>query len=131
MSIRVIHIPAAVDTSESLRVIEVPTDQVAEHLHELVKGSFQCVELNDGVFVWLNEEGKFQHMPWNRRAQILWDERYGPGTDFLVGPAVLTGGADARGDTLGLTDEQIATIERTLGSIAQVRTTGRHPHRGA
>jgi hypothetical protein len=116
MSIRVIHIP--VDPSDSLRLVEVPEDQTAEQIHQLVDGWFQCVELDDDVHIWLNEDGKLRRMPWNQRAQILWDQRYGT-TDILVGPAVLTGGADARGETLGLSDAQIASIERDLGPLPQ------------
>lgn len=122
MSIRVIHIPA--HPSLALRLVEIPDGETAERLHDLVNGWFQCLELNDGVFVWLNEEGKLRGLPWNERAQILWDDRYGPGTDVLVGSAVLTGGTDARGDTLGVSDLQIAIIERKLGSQIVVGALG-------
>ena len=116
MSIRVIHIP--IDPAARHQVVEISENETSEKIHELVDGSFQCIELNDDVFVWVNEEGKLQGLPWNQRAQVLWDERYGRGTDFLVGSAVLTGGTDARGETLGLSDHQIATVERKLRPFA-------------
>lgn len=119
MSIRVIHIPT--DVSAGIRLVEFPTGETAEQLHALVEGWYQCVGLNDEIVVWLNEEGKLNGLPWNQRAQALWDQKYGPGTDILVGPAVLTGGADAAGETLGLSDEQLASIERTLGPFSRVR----------
>lgn len=121
MSIRVIHIPA--DPSAGHQVVEISDKEPSDKIHELVDGSFQCIELNDDVFVWVNEEGKLRGLPWNQRAQILWDERYGRGTDFLVGSAVLTGGADARGETLGLSDHQIASIERKLRPFAAAPTS--------
>ncbi|MFF2053778.1 DUF3846 domain-containing protein [Leifsonia sp. NPDC058194] len=117
MSIRVIHIP--VDSSTTVRLVETTQDEIADRLHDLVEGSFECVELNDDVHVWLNEEGKLRGMPWNPRAQRLWDQRYGSFTDVLVGPAVLTGGVDRHGDTLGLSPEQIATVEREIGPLSQ------------
>lgn len=118
MNIRTIHIPT--DPIEVARLIDIPSGQVAEKLHELVSGYFQCVELNDGVHLWLNEEGKLNGMPWNPRAQMIWNLRFGIFTDHLVGPAVLTGGTDPRGVTLGLSDEQIAGVDHMLSDFSPV-----------
>lgn len=115
MSITALHVP--VDGAPRL----VKIDEVAPGpLSELVGGEFQCVPIAAGISLWLNEDGKGLGMPWNQHAQILWDYTFGAGTDYIVGPAVLTAGADDDGDTLGITDEQIAFVEQTL-SLVRVR----------
>lgn len=101
------------------QLTELPQDDIRV-LSALVGGTFQCVPIAAGISLWLNEEGKGLGLPWNQHAQILWDRTFGAGTDYIVGPAVLTSGADDEGDTLGITDEQIAFVEQTL-SLVRVR----------
>lgn len=112
MTIHALHIPD--DTEQPLRVVEIPESESLEHLQTLVEGSFQCINLQLDITCWLNEEGKITGLQYNPRAQRLYTETYGV-ADILVGPAVLTGGVDNRGSTLGLSDVQLEHIDQLLG----------------
>ena len=76
-------------------------------LQEAVGGYVQVVDLKENLSLWCNEEGKMLGLPANHFATIMWEKRFGK-TDVIVGNAVFTGGTDSEGETLGLTDEQIA-----------------------
>lgn len=117
MNVRIVHLPT--DPTADIEVLSVPSDDLADRLHTLCAGYFETVRLQGDVHVWLNEDGKGLGLPFNARAQTVWEHSYGR-TDMLVGPAVLTGGADAAGDTLGLSDEQLEQLERTL-TVVRVR----------
>lgn len=77
----------------------------AESINEIVGGWFQAVPVGQFT-LWVNEEGKLLGLPHNEMAQVLWDKNYGKGTDYIVGNALITGGVDDEGETLGLTTEQ-------------------------
>lgn len=93
-------------------------DTTLDALQGAVGGWVQAVDLTDALTLWVNEEGKMVGLPHNRYAQALWDDAYGEGTDYIVGNAVLTGGVDEHGDTLGLDDESIATVKARVGLAA-------------
>ncbi|WP_448812149.1 DUF3846 domain-containing protein [Agromyces bauzanensis] len=98
-----------------VQVIEPGADS-GDTLRKAVGGWFECVGLEAGLDMWLNEEGKLEGLPHNRRAQGLWDATFGAGTDYIVGPAVLSGGVDDEGDTLPLDAATIAGLVTLLGS---------------
>ena len=81
-----------------------------ELLQKAVGGYVQAINLDDTLTLWCNEEGKMMNLPHNEKAQILWDNVFGSGTDYIVGNIVLTGGADDEGEIIGLTDEQINNL---------------------
>ena len=81
-----------------------------ELLQKAVGGYVQAINLDDTLTLWCNEEGKMMNLPHNKKAQILWDNVFGSGTDYIVGDIVLTGGADDEGEIIGLTDEQINNL---------------------
>jgi len=78
-------------------------------LQNAVGGWVQAIDLNEKVTMWLNEEGKMIGLPLNAIATEMWTRVFGP-TDIMVGNAVITGGVDEEGETLGLTDEQVQTF---------------------
>ena len=115
MNLRIIHIPTS--ETEEVRVEYVPSERLDQRLSELCRGYFQVVPMDNDTCLWLNEEGKIHGLPWNPRTQILWDAKYGAGTDIIVGPAVLTGGIGHDGETLGLNEEQFAGCLEALGLV--------------
>ncbi|GAP61340.1 hypothetical protein AHiyo1_50330 [Arthrobacter sp. Hiyo1] len=117
MTIRALLIP--VDTEQPLRIVEIPESESLAQLQALVEGYVECIDLQHGVTSWLNEEGKLTGLQYNPRSQRLYLEAYGP-ADILVGPAVLTGGADDQGSTLGLSDAQLDHVDQLLGPFARV-----------
>ena len=100
-----------------------PGTESYDTLNKAVGGYIECVPLKvNEVSLWLHEEGKIIGLPHNPRAQLLWEHSYGP-SDVIVGPAVLTGGVDDEGETLGLTlSEMMAlagiTLQEPIGAQA-------------
>jgi hypothetical protein len=80
-------------------------------LATIIQGYFQAVPLNDETVMWLSEEGKLDGLPHNKLGQLVWNEAYGAGTDYIVGNVIITGGADGEGGTLPLLEE---TAQRIL-----------------
>lgn len=89
-----------------------------DYLQSAVKGYVQAIELRDvysGITMWINEEGKFDDsLSLNHGATFIWEQSFGAGTDFIVGNAVFTGGADDEGNTLGLSAEQQSMVLSSL-----------------
>jgi hypothetical protein len=79
-------------------------------LSEAVGGLIEAVSLPSGLTLWVNEEGKLNGLPVNKIATDLFTREFGAQYDIIVGNAILTGGADDEGETLGLTDEQIVEL---------------------
>lgn len=69
------------------------------------------------VTFWIDEEGKFKALAHNGEATALlkqWlahDGRVMREGDVLVGTVVITGGFDAEGQTVGLSEESVAEVE--------------------
>lgn len=72
-----------------------------ETFQRIVGGYVQCVPLASlGVDLWCDEEGRMKN--------ITHENRYVPDLrHFVFGTFFLTGGADAEGETLGLTEGQV------------------------
>jgi hypothetical protein len=89
-------------------------------LQTAVDGWVQAVDLANDLSMWCNEEGKIHGLAHNPFAQFMWDKAYGAHTDYIVGDIVLTGGTDDEGETLGLTDEQVAIIKKIVDKVRQL-----------
>lgn len=89
-------------------------------LQTAVNGWVQAVNLANDLSMWCNEEGKIHGLAHNPFAQFMWDKAYGAHTDYIVGDIVLTGGTDDEGETLGLTDEQVAIIKKIVDKVRQL-----------
>lgn len=99
--------------------ISFDNSNVAE-LQGLVGGYIEAVASSDKALTfWVNEEGKLKGLPLNVIATLYLESvlRGFAAHDVLVGPVVLTGGADANGDTLGLTATQQQEATKTLTAI--------------
>jgi Domain of unknown function (DUF3846) len=87
-----------------------PADSVGmDLLKQAVGGYFEPISLGDGLTLWVNEEGRLLKLPINGIASNLLTlcAAVGQATMPLGGPilrgdALLTGGEDAEGNTLGL-----------------------------
>lgn len=83
-------------------------DEQYESIRDTVGGILQCVPLGNGLFMWCHDEGKLIGLPVNGGASLLW-RYFHRATDFIAGPAVITGGAEDE-LTLGLTQDDIEYI---------------------
>ena len=108
MSARVMLIKTA---ENRCRFAEVKTDEDGaiplEELQSAVGGFIERTDVRkpgcEGLDIWLNEEGKMNHLPVNVLATWLSDLwRYG---DFVVGDVIVCA-TNGGGDSIGLTEEQ-------------------------
>lgn len=74
-----------------------------------VGGLVDVVALDNGVDVWVHDEGLLVGLEQNTLATVLCLSQHRGQT--LVGPVVLTGGVDDEGCTVGLSDEQLAWLQ--------------------
>ena len=92
--------------------VEQDTEEFVSYatLSRAVGGMIEAVTLPNGLTLWVNEEGKMDGLPVNEYATNLMTREFGATYDIIVGNAIVTGGADDEGETLGLTDEQVAEL---------------------
>lgn len=100
-------------TTGEVETVEFTESTALATLQEGVGGWVQAIDLSDTLTLWVNEEGKLANLPHNLFGQVLWNDRFGYYTDYIVGDIVLTGGTDAEGSTLGLDDEQVESLSET------------------
>ena len=75
-------------------------------LSDAVGGMIECVGLKDAD-LWCNENGIAEGLELNMIASAIYSDAFGAGNPIL-GNVIITGSVDAEGETLGLTDEQVA-----------------------
>lgn len=79
-------------------------------LQDAVQGYIEAISLDDFT-IFVNEEGKLNDLPVNPVATLFWKiELKKSGfklNDVICGDAVILGGCDDEGETLGLTDSQL------------------------
>jgi hypothetical protein len=102
-----------------------------EEMQAVVGGYVEVVELEHGVDMWLNEEGKYiwgEPTPtdkWNHRATMFAHAAKSiQANDWIAGDVLFTGGADDDGDTVGLSDEQMAYVESHAPQDGEARLVG-------
>jgi len=111
----------------------VPT---LEQMQEFVKapsqssGMVEVAEVKHGIDMWFNEEGKYafgEPTPRefvNHVATMYAHEAKSIHTsDFIVGNVLFTGGADNEGETVGLSDAQLAYVAQA-GRIREIGFVG-------
>ena len=106
----------AIHTDGEVSTFSLPDDELAA-LQGIVGGWVQCIDLEPTISMWLNDEGKLIGLPHNPVAQELWDRRFGPGTDMIVGNVVITGGTDENGDTVGLHEDTCRWLLHSLREV--------------
>ena len=105
--------------NNDLDVVEFdPTDSYNIIKESIGGGIFQCIYLPElNADMWIDDEGKlFSEPVINAFGSALWVNSYGM-TDMFVGDIIITGGADSEGKTLGLTQEQVATIIKAANDV--------------
>lgn len=102
---------ALVLTTNNTVEVEQNTEEFVSYatLSRAVGGLIEAVALSDNLTLWVNEEGKNDGLTPNVYATRLFISVFGA-VDVIVGNAILTGGVDDEGETLGLTDEQIEEL---------------------
>ena len=117
-----ITIPVGTGDAE---LVDVEGEDNSVVIHRMVEGWYECIDLSPTLSMWMNEEGKILNMAPNYRAQLIWDHFFGPRTDVIVGPVVLTGGVDDEGNTLGLGTEALdELIKLTADEITRRVSNG-------
>ena len=95
-----------ISTEGHKSVVEFEFGKSYELLSNAVGGMIECVGLKDAD-LWCNENGIAEGLDLNMIASAIYSEAFGASNPIL-GNVIITGGADAEGETLGLTDEQVA-----------------------
>lgn len=102
-----------IETTGEKTVVSFTEENGLSVLQKAVGGYVQAIDLGNDLTLWVNEEGKLESLPHNPIAQQYFDLRFGAGADYIVGNAVLTGGSDENGDTLGLSQEKVELLIAT------------------
>jgi hypothetical protein len=98
---------AVIITTEGTKsVVEFEIGDSYKLLSNSVGGMIECVGLGDAD-LWCNENGIAEGLELNMIASAIYSETFGASNPIL-GNVIITGGADEEGETLGLTDEQVA-----------------------
>ncbi len=87
-------------------VVEFEFRKSYELLSNAVGGMIECVGLKDAD-LWCNENGIAEGLELNMIASAIYSEAFNASNPIL-GNVIITGGVDDEGETLGLTDEQVA-----------------------
>ena len=87
-------------------VVEFEFGKSYELLSNAVGGMIECVGLKDAD-LWCNENGIAEGLELNMIASAIYSEAFNASNPIL-GNVIITGSVDAEGETLGLTDEQVA-----------------------
>ncbi len=113
---------------KQFRAVSISTDGVAtvhdwdvthgtlKHLQEAVGGFVDVVALAPGMDMWVNDEGLVIGLPINETATAI-AHQHGMKHQFYVGAAVFTGGCNEEGDTLPLTEQQVATLTARCAAV--------------
>ena len=95
-----------ISTEGHKSVVEFEFGKSYQLLSDAVGGMIECVGLKDAD-LWCNENGIAEGLDLNMIASAIYSDAFGAGNPIL-GNVIITGSVDAEGETLGLTDEQVA-----------------------
>ena len=95
-----------ISTEGHKSVVEFEFGNSYQILSDAVGGMIECVGLKDAD-LWCNENGIAEGLELNMIASAIYSDAFGAGNPIL-GNVIITGSADDEGETLGLTDEQVA-----------------------
>ena len=98
---------AVIITTEGKKsLVEFDFGNSYQILSDAVGGMIECVGLKDAD-VWCNENGIAEGLFLNMIASAIYSDAFNASNPIL-GNVIITGSCDAEGETLGLTDEQVA-----------------------
>lgn len=101
--------------------VELEAGSDGDHLQSMYReigcSLVECVGLRDDLDLWVDEEGKLKD-GWEPNLPAIGLLHHHGRRDLVAGTALLTGGADEEGNTLGISDETAAEVQRLLGGRA-------------
>ena len=95
-----------ISTEGHKSVVEFEFGKSYQLLSDAVGGMIECVSLKDAD-LWCNENGIAEGLELNMIASAIYSDAFNASNPIL-GNVIITGSVDAEGETLGLTDEQVA-----------------------
>lgn len=95
-----------ISTEGHKSVVEFDFGKSYQLLSDAVGGMIECVGLKDAD-LWCNENGIAEGLDLNMIASAIYSDAFGAGNPIL-GNVVITGSVDGAGETLGLSDKQVA-----------------------
>ena len=95
-----------ISTEGHKSVVEFDFGKSYQLLSDAVGGMIECVGLKNAD-LWCNENGISEGLDLNMIASAIYSEAFNASSPIL-GNVIITGSVDAEGETLGLTDEQVA-----------------------
>ena len=95
-----------ISTDGKKSVVEFEFGKSYELLSNAVGGMIECVSLKDAD-LWCNENGIAEGLELNMIASAIYSEAFNASNPIL-GNVIITGSVDEEGETLGLTDKQVA-----------------------
>jgi hypothetical protein len=95
-----------ISTEGHKSVVEFEFGKSYQILSDAVGGMIECVSLKDAD-LWCNENGISEGLDLNMIASAIYSDAFNASNPIL-GNVIITGSVDAEGETLGLTDEQVA-----------------------
>lgn len=86
-------------------------EETLEDIQRIVGGYVEALSLADDLTGWINDDGKAMGLPRNARATGFY-EALGVGVpgDFIAGPMLLTGPANAEGDETDVPEKWINAL---------------------
>jgi hypothetical protein len=95
-------------------VVEFEFRKSYQLLSDTVGGMIECVGLGSSIVekqrnadLWCNENGIAENLPLNLIASAIYSDAFN-GNNPILGNVIITGGVDDEGETLGLTEKQVA-----------------------
>lgn len=95
-------------------VVEFEFKKSYQLLSDTVGGMIECVGLGSSIVekqrnadLWCNENGIAENLPLNLIASAIYSDAFN-GNNPILGNVIITGGVDSDGETLGLTEKQVA-----------------------
>ncbi|MDR3080220.1 MAG: DUF3846 domain-containing protein [Streptomyces sp.] len=102
----------------ALAEVELEASASGDHLHSMYReigcDLVECVGLREDLDLWIDEEGKLKDGWEVNLAATALLQRHGI-HDLVAATALLTGGADEDGNTLGISDQTAGEVRRLLG----------------
>lgn len=97
-------------TSGPFEVLDWPQKKSLQTLYAAIDcQTVDAVDLSDQLTMWIDDEGAINGSPVNRAATLLY-AAHRPPHQHYYGHAVITGGTDHHGNTLGLTQDQTTAL---------------------
>ncbi|MEU4499218.1 DUF3846 domain-containing protein [Streptomyces sp. NPDC023998] len=114
------HTPGALLITPEADIIPVNLPADTDNRLVVMRSVIRCervdvVALTDQVDMWLDDEGLYNH-PVNKLATLL-AIRFGFTYQDYHGPVLLTGGADAEGETVPLTKDKVLALLTSLEEL--------------